>query len=509
MIADHTGRTLAGRYLLTRPLGEGGAATVYEALDTQLQRRVAVKMLRPEVARDPRAAQRFQREAELSAGLSHPNLAQVYDAGAIDGLPYIVMERVAGEPIAVGQPVDTAPALAAAAQVASALAFVHAHDLLHGDVKPANVIVTPEGQAKLVDFGAADPVGVVAGLGDEGTTQRLPSAHASPDALPYMAPERLVGAASSPAADVYGLGATLYALLTGRPPYLGATPDALTRAQRAGEAPPVSRLNPAAPPSVDALVARAIARDPAARFQSAGEMQAALAAVLAGSRQMTAAMATPVAPAASAPTAANAAPVRPYVPAEPPGSVEGSPAVPIVAPAVAASGGGRGTPRWAPAALVGLLLLALLGLAALTLTHGQGRTEAAAPPTAARGAETPAPAAESVPQLLGLTVDQARAVAQQGGWTLVEAPAVANAAVAPGLITAQQPEQGIALEAGAPITVTTSAGAPTAIPAPPLPTATTAPPAPAPVAPAPPPQPKPGDKGPDKGKGKGNDKGGH
>jgi beta-lactam-binding protein with PASTA domain len=112
-----------------------------------------------------------------------------------------------------------------------------------------------------------------------------------------------------------------------------------------------------------------------------------------------------------------------------------------------------------------------------------------------------------VPQLLGLTVDQARAVAQQGGWTLVEAPAVANAAVAPGLITAQQPEQGIALEAGAPITVTTSAGPPTAVPAPPPPTATAAPPAPAPVAPAPPPQPEPGDKGPDKGKGKGNDKG--
>src|SRR6476661_8365169 len=123
MIADRTGQTLAGRYLLTRALGEGGAATVYEALDTQLQRPVAVKMLRPEAAHDPRAARSFQREAQLSAGLHHPNLAQVYDAGEIDGQPYIVMERVAGEPIAVGQPGDTGPALAAAAQIAAALAF--------------------------------------------------------------------------------------------------------------------------------------------------------------------------------------------------------------------------------------------------------------------------------------------------------------------------------------------------------------------------------------------------
>ncbi|HEX6605556.1 MAG TPA: serine/threonine-protein kinase, partial [Chloroflexia bacterium] len=298
MIAATPGQVLGGRYRLERLLGAGTVALVYEARDEQLERQVAVKILRPEWAQDPPTAAAFEREAQAGAGLHHPHLAQIYDAGSADGAPYIVMERVPGAPLDPDRRLAPAQAVDLGAQIAGALAFVHDHGLLHCDIKPANLLVDPAGQVKLVDFGVACPVDEpppAAAPADAamGTTLQLPAAHASPGMLPYLAPERLVGAPPCPAADVYSLGAILYTVLAGRPPFPGTSADEIAAAQRAGAPPALRDLNPAVPPGLEAAVARAVAVDPAQRFATAREMEAALEAVRAESRAQTAAVAAP------------------------------------------------------------------------------------------------------------------------------------------------------------------------------------------------------------------------
>jgi serine/threonine-protein kinase len=522
MIAATPGQVLGGRYRLERLLGAGTVALVYEARDEQLERQVAVKILRPEWAQDPPTAAAFEREAQAGAGLHHPHLAQIYDAGTADGAPYIVMERVPGAPLDSDRRLAPAQAVDLGAQIAGALAFVHDHGLLHCDIKPANLLVDPAGQVKLVDFGVACPVDDVddaeappAAPDREamGTTLQLPAAHASPGMLPYLAPERLVGGPPSAAADVYSLGAILYTVLAGRPPFPGTTADAIAAAQRAGAPPALRDLNPAVPPALETAVAHAVAVDPAQRFATAREMEAALEAVRAQSRAHTAAVAAPP-PVTFAPSDVTVAnPVPPNAektvantlppsgiaqPAAPPNAAATAPAPysPVLAPErpLAPPTGAKRVPRWIPPVAAVALLLALL-VAGLALGgRGQPPTQAAAPAPATAPAEPPAP------QFMGLTLDEARAAAQQDGWTLVEAPAVYNNSVRAGLILAQQPDAGTPLAPGAPITVTASLGA--------QPAAATAPPA---VnnnpTPAPPAAGGNGNGNGDKDKGGGNDKG--
>ncbi|HUS16224.1 MAG TPA: serine/threonine-protein kinase, partial [Chloroflexia bacterium] len=309
MPAKWIGETLDGRYQIERVLGSGATAMVYEAVDTQLQRGVAVKMLRPDAAQDPAIAASFQREAQLAAGLHHPHLAQVYDAGTAGAQPYIVMERVAGEPLSAHRRLPVALAVDIAAQVASALAFVHDQGLLHCDIKPANILVDSEQQIKLVDFAGAGAGMDPAALGDDngGATLRLPLVHTSPGTLPYLAPERMAGAPPSARADVYSVGAVLYTLLAGRPPYDGTTGEAIYAARQGGPPPPLRELNPAVPPAAEAVVQRALAADPDARYASATELQAALEAVREGSSQPTSSFSE---------VAAAAGPVVPFLPVD-------------------------------------------------------------------------------------------------------------------------------------------------------------------------------------------------
>ena len=203
-----------GRYRLVRRIGVGGMGEVWEADDTVLGRRVALKVLVQELADDPRATRRFVREARATAKLTHPNVTRVYDFDRDGGVPYLVMELLEGDTLAdrlAGGPLPPAEAARICAAMADALDAAHSRGIIHRDIKPSNVLLTPAGEVKVMDFGiaaAADETHSTTGSGRYGTAA-------------YISPERAAGQAATPATDVYSLGAVLYELLTGRPPFLG------------------------------------------------------------------------------------------------------------------------------------------------------------------------------------------------------------------------------------------------------------------------------------------------
>ncbi|MEK7867271.1 MAG: protein kinase [Planctomycetota bacterium] len=265
------GKTLAGEFRLVRLLGRGGMGAVYLGEQLSLQRRVAIKLLPPFATADPEALARFQREAVSAAKLQHPCIVQVYYFGKQEGQYFIAMEYVEGETLSAflakkGR-LPVGEALAITREVAKALGAAHEQGVVHRDVKPENVFLSKDGRVKLGDFGLARDSKGQGGLSATGQVMGTPY---------YMPPEQCRGATVDARSDLYALGATLYHLLNGRTPYVGASAIDIIHQQVASPVPPSESFGPGLSPAVVDLVRRMMAKDPAERPASAKEVVAAI-----------------------------------------------------------------------------------------------------------------------------------------------------------------------------------------------------------------------------------------
>ena len=277
-------RLLGGRYEVGSPLGRGGMAEVRRARDTRLGRQVAVKLLRPDLAGDPTFQARFRREAQASAGLNHPNIVAVYDTGEEKdpttgvNIPYIVMELVEGhtlrELLRDGRKILPDRALEFTAGVLDALAYSHRAGIVHRDIKPANVMLTSSGRVKVMDFGIARAVA--------DTSATMTQTAAVIGTAQYLSPEQARGETVDARSDIYSAGCLLYELLVGQPPFRGDSPVSVAY-QHVRENPvPPSQIDPMVTPSMDAIVLKALAKDPGERYQTASEMRDDINRLLAG-----------------------------------------------------------------------------------------------------------------------------------------------------------------------------------------------------------------------------------
>ena len=275
---------LAGRYEIGDALGFGGMSEVRRGRDTVLGRDVAVKIMRPELARDESFYQRFRREAQNSASLNHPSIVAIYDQGeepTADGaLPYIVMEIVEGDTlrdiVKMDGAMDIDRSLGVMADVCGALDFSHKKGIIHRDVKPANIMISRDGAVKVMDFGIARAV--------SDATSTLTKTSSVLGTAQYLSPEQARGETVDARSDLYSAGCVLYEMVTGEPPFTGESPVAVAY-QHVRETPqPPSSVNPQVSRYVDAVIMQAMAKNPENRYASAGEMRSDLLAVLSGGR---------------------------------------------------------------------------------------------------------------------------------------------------------------------------------------------------------------------------------
>jgi serine/threonine-protein kinase len=415
---------LNNRYRLLELVGSGGMAVVYKGVDTLLQRRVAVKILRESFAGDPAFLARFQREARAAAGLDHPNIVTVYDVGHEGDRHYIVMEYVDGVDLKTlirqkGR-LSVNEALNIGIQIAAGVGHAHKAGVIHCDIKPQNVLVTSDGRAKVTDFGIARALSE-AGLTESETVWGSP---------PYFSPEQAAGDPLAPASDVYSIGIVLYEMLAGNPPFQAEKPAALALMHMREEPPPLAVRNPQVPPQLEWIIRKVLAKEPSARYRTAEQLAHVLEEYRRHGEQVTG--------------------WQPVTPA-PPARAEPQP-------------GARAGPEASPDMLTWMLgaiaLVAWLGLVPLGWLVVQGYSAkppllpTATPPLLA----TFTPVAQAVPvaNVVGKPMDEARTMLADQGLRLVVSEERNEPGVDSGVVLEQSPAAGTSVPLNSDVSVVVS-----------------------------------------------------
>lgn len=415
---------LGQRYRITEKIGTGGMADVYKAVDETLGRSVAVKVMHARYSNDPSFTVRFRHEAQAAANLTSPNIVNIYDWGQDGNTYYIVMEYVRGTDLKtlIQQKtyLSTGQVIEIGIQVAKALDVAHGYDIIHRDIKPHNIMVTPDGQVKVMDFG-------IARAGNSNMTQTgsvLGTAH-------YVSPEQAQGKPLTPASDIYSLGIVLYEAACGKLPFDGDTPVAVAMKQVNEQPIRPSKFNPNIAPGLEAIIGKALLKDPRARYGSAKEIMDALRAIPANGAAVAP-------PAMNVPAGVAATTVIPAVePAYPRTSRDQSNVPPV--PGTQMNIPEEKSYWWAW--ILGILLLAGLGVGIYFMMQ--------------MGLAKP----DVVPALKGKTLTEATAILNEAGYDVGEVSTEHSAEVAADLVISSDPGEGTELEKGSKVNLAISLGA--------------------------------------------------